>query len=137
MGNKLSSALILVGSFIMLLGLCFLPAGFANKDQSIRGAGVLALTFGAMWIAGGLYIKARSLQNSVGAGITPSQPQATRGGCDLCGTASPVIHCRVHQIHICSECVARHYDFRSCVYVPSTRRPASSKPASRSARAGR
>lgn len=90
-----------------------------------------------MWIAGGLYIKARTFQNSVGAGVTPAQPQTTRGGCDLCGTDTPVIHCRVHQIHICGECVARHYDFRSCVYVPSTRRPASSKPVSRSARAGR
>ena len=137
MGNKLSSLLILVGSFIILLGLCLLPAGFANKDQSIRGAGVLALTFGAMWIAGGLYVKARTLQSSGNAGVTPAQPQAARGGCDLCGTDTPVIHCRVHQIHICSECVARHYDFRSCVYVPSTRRASSGKPNARTARAGR
>ncbi len=136
MGNKLGNFLIVVGSFLMLLGLCFLPAGLSNKDQSIMGAGVLALTFGAMWIAGGLYIKARTLQNSAPSGVA-AQPQAVRGGCDLCGTNSPVIHCRVHQIHICGECVARHYDFRSCVYVPSTRRASSAKPAGRAARAGR
>lgn len=136
MSNKLSTVLIIFGSFLMLLGLCFLPAGFSSKDQSILGAGIIGLSFGAMWIAGGIYIKARSVQ-AAGGQDANAQPQAVRGGCDLCGTDSPVIHCRVHQIHICSECVARHYDFRSCVYVPSTRRPTPVKPASRAARTGR
>jgi len=36
----------------------------------------------------------------------------------------PVIHCKVHQVHMCAECLGQHYDFRTCSYVPSTRRPA-------------
>lgn len=136
MSSKLSTALILFGSFLMLLGLCFLPGGLSNKDQTILGAGIIAISFGSMWIAGGIYIKARAVQ--AGGGSTAgAEPKVTRGGCDLCGTDSPVIHCRVHQIHICSECVGRHYDFRSCVYVPSTRRPTPAKPSSRAARSGR
>lgn len=137
MGNKLSGTLIIFGCLLVLLGLCFLPAGLSNKDQSILGAGICAISFGAMWISGGIYIKARTLQTATGSGTANAQPQAVRGGCDLCGTDSPVIHCRVHQIHICGECVARHYDFRSCVYVPSTRRTTSSKPLTRTARSGR
>lgn len=137
MGSKLSNTLIIFGCLLMLLGLCFLPAGLSNKDQSILGAGICAISFGAMWISGGIYIKARTLQSVAGSGATNAQPQVVRGGCDLCGTDSPVIHCRVHQIHICGECVARHYDFRSCVYVPSTRRTTPAKPLSRAARSGR
>jgi len=33
--------------------------------------------------------------------------------------------------------VSQHYDFRSCVYIPSTRRPATAKPLSKAARAAR
>lgn len=137
MGSKLSSFAIIAGCFLILLGLSFLPAAFSNKDHAILGAGLCAVAFGAMWISGGLYLKANSLKNEVGDGGPKPQSQPARGGCDLCGTESPVIHCRVHQIHICGECVGRHYDFRSCVYVPSTRRSAPAKPATRAARAGR
>jgi hypothetical protein len=37
----------------------------------------------------------------------------------------------VHEIHLCGNCLGDHYDFRSCAYVPSTRRTAPSKPAAR------
>lgn len=136
MGSKLSSFAIIAGCFLILLGLSLLPAAFSNKDQTILGAGICCVAFGAMCISGGLYLKAKSLQKVAAAG-GPKPQTSARGGCDLCGTDSPVINCRVHQIHICGECVGRHYDFRSCVYVPSTRRSAPAKPAARAARAGR
>lgn len=137
MGSKLSGFLIIFGSFLILLGLCCLPAGFSNKDQTILGAGICAIVFGSMWVSGGIYLKASSLKAEIAAGGAKPQPQAVRGGCDLCGTDSPVVHCRVHQLHICGDCVSRHYDFRACVYVPSTRRSVPAKQATRSARAGR
>lgn len=137
MGSKLSSFAIIAGCFLILLGLSFLPAAFLNKDQTMLGAGLCGVAFGAMWISGGLYVKAAGLKNEMAAGGPKPQTQGARGGCDLCGTESPVIHCRVHQVHICGECVSRHYDFRSCAYAPSTRRSAPAKPATRAARAGR
>ncbi len=69
------------------------------------------------------------------ASVPKAQPKRVRGGCDLCGSETPVIHCRVHDIHVCGNCLANHYDFRSCAYVPSTRRTAGSKAARFAAKA--
>jgi hypothetical protein len=137
MSGKLSITVIIFGCALILLGLSFLPAAFSrDNDQTILGAAICAVSFGALLISAGLYLKARVLQ-SAAAGAGKTQSKTVRGGCDLCGTESPVIHCRVHQLHICGECVGQHYDFRSCVYVPSTRRPGATKPPARVARAAK
>ena len=53
----------------------------------------------------------------------PAAAKRTRKpNCDRCAKDEPVIQCRVHQLHLCGDCLAQHYDFRSCAYVPSTRR---------------
>jgi hypothetical protein len=133
MGKKASGWALIAGSFLMVTGLCFLPAALgAHPDPAILGAGVCVFAFGALVAAGGFYLKARILQGGAPAG--PAQPKRVRGGCDLCGTDSPVINCRVHQVHLCGECLGEHYDFRSCVYVPSTRRT-TTKPLARAAKA--
>ena len=138
MGGKLSSAVIVFGGAFILLGLSFLPAAFSHDhDQTILGAALCAVSFGFLSIATGFYLKTRLLQNAAAAGSGKTQGKSVRGGCDLCGTESPVIHCRVHQLHICGDCVTAHYDFRSCVYIPSTRRPAAAKPLAKGARAGK
>ena len=136
MGQKLSSFALICGSSLMLLGLCFVPAGFGeNKDETILGAGICAFAFGALIAAGGLYLKAKMATAASPAGALHAPPKPVRGGCDLCGTESPVIHCRVHGLHICGNCLSQHYDFRSCVYVPSTRRTSSATAKARAARA--
>jgi len=129
MGEKASGWAIIAGCVLVVAGLGFLPAALGqHPDPEILGAGVCLLAFGALVAAGGFYMKARAL----GAGpATPTQAKRVRGGCDLCGTDSPVINCRVHQLHLCGQCLGEHYDFRSCVYVPSTRRPTAAKPAAR------
>lgn len=139
MGSKLGSVAIIFGSALILLGLAFIPAALTQKqdDQTILGAGICLISFGALCVGGGFYLKARLLESTAEAGSAKQQAKAVRGGCDLCGTESPVIHCRVHQLHICGECVSNHYDFRSCVYIPSTRRPAPAKPLTRAARAAK
>src|SRR5713101_6974645 len=119
MGQKASSLVVVAGCFLMLTGLCFLPAAL--------GADVCLFALGALVAAGGLYLKASALQAGAAAGPAKSQSKRVRGGCDLCGTDSPVVNCRVHQLHLCGGCVGEHYDFRSCVYVPSTRRTAPAK----------
>ena len=128
MGQKASSWVVVAGCFLMLTGLCFLPAALgAHPDEAILGAGVCLFALGALVAAGGLYLKASALQAGAAAGPAKSQSKRVRGGCDLCGTDSPVVNCRVHQLHLCGNCLGEHYDFRSCVYVPSTRRPAPGK----------
>lgn len=138
MSGKLSNAVIIIGCAFILLGLSFLPAAFSrNHDQTILGTAICGVSFGFLSLAAGFYLKTRFLQSTAKIGPTKASSKPVRGGCDLCGTESPVIHCRVHQLHICGDCVSQHYDFRSCVYIPSTRRPAAAKPLSKAARAGR
>jgi hypothetical protein len=135
MGQKLGGVGLICGGFMMLLGLSFIPAALAqqHQDETILGAGICAFAFGALLASAGFYVKARALQSTSSPAAKPQQK--ARGGCDLCGVEVPAVHCRVHQLHICGNCLAQHYDFRSCVYVPSTRRPATAKPAARAARA--
>jgi hypothetical protein len=134
--GKSSGWVTIAGGFLMMLGLCFLPAAFSERsDVTILGAGICTFALGALTSAAGIYLKARALQSELkNPSAQKAQAKRIRGGCDLCGTDSPVIHCRVHALHICGSCVPNHYDFRSCVYIPSTRRSASSKPQARAAR---
>jgi len=123
MGQKLSAGVIVVGCLLMVLGLTLLAAGrIQSQDETISGAGICAFSFGALTCAGGMYLKARALQATTPASTV--KPAKTRGGCDLCGTETPAVMCRAHQLHLCPACLARHYDVRSCVYAPSSRRPA-------------
>jgi hypothetical protein len=134
MGQKLGSLLLISGSFLMLLGVALVPAAFGQShDQSILGSGICAMSFGALLCGGGFYVKGRFLQAASPAGIAVAQQRS--GGCDLCHSEVPAVLCRVHNLHICGDCLSGHYDFRSCVYVPSTRRAATSKPIARAARA--
>jgi hypothetical protein len=135
--GKASGWAIVGGCFLMVVGLCFLPAAFGeHPDASILGLGICLFAFGALIAATGTYLKARALQSGTSPAAVPKpQPKRIRGGCDLCGSETPVIHCRVHDVHVCGNCLADHYDFRSCAYVPSTRRTATAKAARFAAKA--
>ena len=127
MGQKVSGGAIVLGCLMMFVGLCFLPAALgSHPEPGDSGAGTSLFAMGALMIASGIYLKARVLQAS-----GPAEPKApakrSRGGCDLCGTEAPVVNCKVHQMHMCGDCLGQHYDFRSCVYVPSTRRQSTLK----------
>jgi hypothetical protein len=125
MGKKVSSVALVFGCGLMVLGLCFLPAALgSHPDPAILGGGVLLVSLGALTAAGGAYLKAVSAQAGTPAGPAKTPLKRARGGCDLCGTESPAVNCKVHQVHLCGDCLGKHYDFRSCVYVPSTRRTA-------------
>ncbi len=127
MGQKVSGSAIVLGCLMMFGGMCFLPAALGSKPDPVAlGAGTALFAVGALMIASGIYLKARVLQAS-GPVEPKAQPKRSRGGCDLCGTEAPVVNCKVHQMHMCGECLGQHYDFRSCVYVPSTRRQAAPK----------
>ena len=118
-----------VGAFIAFMGLCFLPAAFGpDSDKTMLGAGAVIVATGMLLISAGFYVKARTL----GTGAASTHSTATtkknrKSICDRCAVEEPVIQCRVHQLHLCAECLNKHYDFRSCAYVPSTRRVAPAK----------
>ena len=135
MGQKVSAGAIVLGCLMMFFGLCFLPAALGSKPDPVAlGAGTALFAVGALMVSSGIYLKARVLQAS-GPAEPKAQVKRSRGGCDLCGTEAPVVNCKVHQVHMCGDCLGRHYDFRSCVYVPSTRRPTASKGMARAAKA--
>lgn len=124
MTTKTSSWLMAAGAFIAFVGLCFLPAAFGRDgDRTMLGGGAVVIAMGILFIAGGFYLKASALVKAapVTAAASPkrSRPKSI---CDMCAENEPVIQCRVHQLHLCADCLSKHYDFRSCAYVPSTRR---------------
>lgn len=120
MFSRIAISLILLGCLVFGTGLCFVPAMMQNQnDVGVVALGGSLISMGALIAAGGLFAKARALRASVIADF-PEMKQR-RSGCELCATDAPVIYCKVHQFHMCPACLAQHYDFRSCSYVPSNR----------------
>jgi ribosomal protein S14 len=127
MTSRAGSWMITAGALAGFCGLCVLPAALLgeHRDVTLLGLGACLLSLGALSTASGIYWKARLLQSHIPTGTADgeSKSRRVRGGCQLCGTETPVIQCRVHQLQLCPICLAEHYDFRSCAYVPTTRRP--------------
>ena len=118
MSARAANWLTACGGVGMFIALCLIPAMVRDRnDVSLIGVGASLFSFGTLLMASGIYLKARMLQSIAPAPVV----RRSRGGCDLCRGEAPVIHCKVHQLHLCPACMAEHYDFRSCAYVPSTR----------------
>jgi hypothetical protein len=129
MTSKISTWMIVAGTGVALIGLCFFPAALGGSgDRSLLGIGTSVFAFGTLIISAGIYLKTNALRSlPKGKEKTETQERPVRGACDRCKSATPAIQCKVHQTHLCPSCLAEHYDFRSCVYVPSTRRNANAK----------
>jgi hypothetical protein len=126
MSLKFGSWLIGIGCLMAMAGLGFLPAGFGpHQDPSMMSAGAMLFSAGMVVAASGLYVKSRVWSQSAPASAK-SEKKSTRKPCKLCGKQEPVIQCRPHQIQLCADCLSKHFDFRSCSYIP-LERPASSK----------
>lgn len=126
MSSRTGNWMIALGAVALVLGLVALPAALGEHvDTSLLTLGACGVSLGSMIAAGGFYLKARTMKapdgSTVFTGDSRQPPRRVRGGCDLCHGDLPVIHCKVHQVHLCPDCVAKHYDFRSCTYTPSTR----------------
>ena len=125
MPEKASTWAIGSGGVIVAFSLFLLAATMADTaDQHLIPVGACAFSVGILAIAGGLYLKARALKGQFGRAPVPAPSRSRSGGCEKCQVEAPVILCRVHHLHLCGHCLAEHYDFRSCAYVPSTRKPA-------------
>ena len=129
MSSRTGNWLIAAGVVVALLGIVVLPAALGeHPDVSLLILGACGVSVGSIIIASGIYLKARVLQSPAGSSVSPGESKNStrrvRGGCDICHGDLPVIHCKVHQLHLCADCLGQHYDFRTCSYVPSTRRTA-------------
>jgi hypothetical protein len=117
--------MIAAGAVALVMGLLALPAALGEHvDTSLLTLGACGVSLGSMIAAGGVFLRTRAMaspEGSVVPGESKQSSRRVRGGCDLCHGDLPVIHCKVHQVHLCPDCVAKHYDFRSCTYIPSTR----------------
>lgn len=126
MALKIGNWLIGSGCYLAMAGLCFLPAAFGpHRDTSLLSAGAVLFSMGMVLTASGIYVKARHWAQAAPASARHGNARfGKKGGpkvCDLCSKQEAVIQCRVHQLQLCADCLGKHYDFRSCAYVPSTR----------------
>jgi hypothetical protein len=126
MSSQTGNWMIVAGAVALVMGLLLLPAALGEHvDTSLLTLGACGVSLGSMIAATGVYLKARATVSPEGSGVLPEESRQSarrvRGGCDVCHGDLPVIHCKVHQVHLCPDCVAKHYDFRSCTYIPSTR----------------
>jgi len=127
MPSRVGNWMIVVGVLVGLIGLCVLPAAFGERGESnLLGVAGTLFGMGALAAAAGFYLNGQALHSKAGTGgparAAGDSGRRPRGACDLCRAEAPAVHCKVHQLHLCGKCLAEHYDFRSCVYVPSTRR---------------
>jgi len=126
MSSRVGNWIIGLGVIVLLGGLCVLPGAFGkNADQTLLPVGACLFSLGAVGIAAGIYVKARALQIAGAAIVVPSSPpipRKNRSGCELCGQEAPAVFCKVHQLHLCGSCLAQHYDVRSCIYIPTSRK---------------
>jgi hypothetical protein len=126
MSSLTGNWLIVVGVLGVCIGIILLPAALGeHPDTSLLILGACGVSLGSLTAASGIYFKARALQSpattSGPSGEFKNSARRVRGGCDICHGDLPVIHCKVHQVHLCTDCLGQHYDFRTCSYVPSTR----------------
>jgi len=140
MSQSTGKWIIAAGGMVMLLGLCMLPAALGdNHDSNTLALAACLFSLGTLVVASGIYLKARSLPQASPATARENGHAARkiRGGCDACQAEPPVVQCTVHRVHLCASCLAQHYDFRSCAYVPTTRRSAARGTRNAAAKAGR
>ena len=129
MSSGIGNWLIGVGALGACIGIIMLPAALGeHPDTSLLILGACGVSLGSLTAASGIFLKARTLQSPAGtlgaSGEPKNSTRRVRGGCDICHGDLPVVHCKVHQVHMCGDCLGQHFDFRTCSYVPSTRRPA-------------
>ncbi|HTR23686.1 MAG TPA: hypothetical protein VMI10_06855 [Terriglobales bacterium] len=124
---KIGSWMIAVGCFLAFAGLSFFPAALTKPhDMAVLSAGAMLFSTGMVLSALGLYMKARFWSEA-----EPSQPRVGTKGkrktCNQCGSQESAVECRVHHLHLCADCLGKHYDFKSCAYVPSVKQTARAK----------
>jgi hypothetical protein len=131
MPQKILSALVVLGVMVAFAGLLFMPAALNSRNGSndnLLGAGLAVFSFGALAVSMGMYGKARLLRAAIDADPNLQallQGAKSKGSCEMCRSAAPVVHCSMHKLSLCSNCLNQHYDPRACVYVPSWRKTVS------------
>ncbi len=128
--SKASNWLMLAGVAVLSAGLLCVPAMIERRHEvDLVAMGSCLFGVGAFVIASGLYFKTQLMRSEIEKVSGPRRRMT--GGCELCATESQVVHCKVHQLDLCGNCLSQHYDFRSCAYVPALRGASTSRRAAR------
>lgn len=137
MQSKLANSMIGVGAVGIFLGfIVMLSSRGEHPDSTILMIGACALSLGSLLTAGGMYVKTKYLQASLPAKVAGKASARRIRGCDICHGDAPLIYCRTHQVNMCSDCTAQHFDPRSCNYIPSRTRQVQKPVRGTAARAG-
>ena len=138
MQSKTGNWVMALGAVIAVIGLVVIPAGLGQEsaDRNLLGVGATIFSIGAFVAAMGLYLKAKAQlsERTESIGNLGGETILSVAVATVARLKYPVIQCKVHQQHLCGVCLAEHYDFRSCVYAPTTRRGAAAKSMSARAR---
>src|ERR1700687_4278556 len=124
MSSQTGNWLIGLGVMGTCIGIVMLPAALGgHPDTSLLILGACGVSLGSLTAASGIFFKARAIQPPAGTQATLGEPKNStrrvRGGCDICHGDLPVIHCKVHQVHMCADCLAQQYDLRTFTFVTS------------------
>ena len=121
MSSKISKIMIGFGSALLLVGLAFVPAGFGpDGDPSVMAGGMGIFSFGSLVIGLGFYLNAREVHAAIRAEKTIAA--AKTGMCEACEGNAQVILCTTHAAGLCASCMHTHFDPRSCVFTPASRK---------------
>lgn len=127
MTSRLGNWAIAFGAILSFTGLCVLPGAFGKSPSpELLSFGACLFSMGAVTMAVGIYVKASVVKAANGAASivqSPSFTRKNRGGCDLCGNDAPAVLCKTHELSLCGGCLSQHYDVRSCIFVPLSRKP--------------
>src|SRR4029077_14565556 len=109
MSSKMGNGLIAVGALGACVGLIMLPAALGeHPDTNLLILGACCVSLGSLMAAAGIFFKARPAQPAARRSASEEAKQSNgrvRGGCDICHGDLPAIHCKVHQVHMCTECL--------------------------------
>lgn len=121
MPSKMSKIMIGFGAALLLVGLAFVPAGFGpDGDPSVMAGGMGIFSFGSLLIGLGFYLNAREVHAAIKAEKTSAVSKT--GACEACEENPQVILCTTHAAGLCAACLHTHFDPRSCVFTPASRR---------------
>jgi hypothetical protein len=128
--NTVGKIMVVFGIILILGGLAFLPAGFGpDGDPSVMAGGMGVFSLGSLATGLGLYLNARQLRAG-GAEKKPEKkaaPAFKLPPCEACEETQQVFVCANHGSALCASCMHTHFDPRSCLLTPASRRIA--KPA--------
>lgn len=114
--KRLDVLLLILGGLLLVASLLMLPTLLAphpDPQQVMASAGLFG--GGAIVLAGGFYLRARTLMRRLEKLTTEQAQGAVK--CSVCQTMAAIVVCRMHEVKLCAACIGRHDLVQLCSYV--------------------